>query len=113
MHHRDTESTEKTHATIVDVAETVADVGLELQRAIGLHPRLNSAHEAYAVILEELEEFWSEVMKKSRDRSIDAMRTELIQIAAMACRTIIDLQLDRHPDTPTPPTPTPSINSQL
>ena len=66
----------------------------ELTTAILKHQSMNSAHEAYAVILEELEEFWEEVKKKRENRSPDRMRMELIQIAAMACRTVIDLNLD-------------------
>lgn len=65
----------------------------ELCRAQATHARLNSAHEAYAVILEEVQEFWQEVMKKRQLRDLTAMRKELIQIAAMAGRAAIDLEL--------------------
>jgi hypothetical protein len=68
----------------------------ELIRARKAHPkRLNSPHEAYAIIKEELEEFWDIVKLKSNDPSYDKtfMRDELIQIAAMAIRTILDLKL--------------------
>jgi hypothetical protein len=54
---------------------------------------MNNQHEAYAVILEELEEFWDECKKKPQNRTPVAMRYELIQVAAMAVRTIIDLDL--------------------
>lgn len=69
-------------------------VAAEHERATRLHAPLNSAHEAYAVILEELDEFWDEVRKKRANRSLDAMGTELVQIAAMCCRAYYDLQLD-------------------
>lgn len=65
----------------------------ELVRARKMHKPMNSAHEAYAVILEEVEEYWQEVMKKRADRDAGAMKQELIQIAAMACRAVIDLGL--------------------
>jgi hypothetical protein len=58
-----------------------------------LHGPLASAHEAYAVLVEEMDEFWDEVKKRSENRDKLAMRTELIQIAAMACRAIHDLGL--------------------
>jgi hypothetical protein len=69
------------------------DVAAEVGRAMELHSPMNSAHEAYSVILEELDEFWEEVRKKREERQPDAMRTELVQIAAMAVRAICDLNL--------------------
>lgn len=65
----------------------------ELERARGQHAPLNSAHEAYAVILEELDEFKAEVWKKRSERDPAKMRAELIQIAAMAIRAVEDLGL--------------------
>ena len=52
-----------------------------------------SLHEAYAIILEEVDELWDEVKKKSSNRDPKAVRSELIQIAAMAVRAIYDLDL--------------------
>lgn len=69
------------------------DIVKELDRAMRLHGPMNSAHEAYAVILEEVDELWEEVRKKRDARSRLKMRSELIQIAAMACRAIYDLDL--------------------
>lgn len=63
----------------------------EYYRAEKLHPQFASAHEGYAVIKEEIDEFWDEVKKKSSDRSEANMRTELLQIAAMAMRCAINL----------------------
>lgn len=73
------------------VARKVVD---ELNGAMDKHAPMNSAHEAYAVILEEVEEFWAEVMKRREERDPIAMAMELRQIAAMAMRAIIDLELD-------------------
>jgi len=70
-----------------------AEVIEEVCRAQDLHAPQHSAHESYAVIKEELDEFWAEVMKKREHRSPGAMRKELVQIAAMACRAVIDLRL--------------------
>lgn len=61
----------------------------ELSRATGKYGPMNSAHEAYAVILEELDEFWNEVKKKEPD--LEKMRKELVQVAAMAMRAIHDI----------------------
>lgn len=38
----------------------------ELESSIEKHGHFNSAHEAYAVLLEEVEEFWEEVRKKKK-----------------------------------------------
>ncbi len=72
------------------VERFLAEVGHEVTRASTLHPPQNSLHEGYAVLLEEVDEFWDEVKKKSSKRDHEHIRTELIQIAAMACRTAID-----------------------
>ncbi len=45
-----------------------------------------SSHEAYAVIKEELDEFWQEVKKKSSERNTQRMVSELVQIAAMCLK---------------------------
>ena len=50
-----------------------------------------SLHEAYAVLLEEVEEFW--IVVREKNQSEEAALTELIQIAAMAQRAAEDLQM--------------------
>ena len=70
------------------------DLCAELTRAEKAHAKLNSMHEAYAVILEELDEFWNEVMKKREARDLPKIRQELVQVAAMAWRTARDLGLE-------------------
>lgn len=64
----------------------INDVVAELDRAVGLYGEFNSAHEGYAVILEELDELKEEVWLKQSLRSKDRMRAEAIQIAAMAIK---------------------------
>ena len=66
-------------------------IRLELIRARGLHSEFNSAHEGYAVILEELDELKAEVWKKRQERDRGAMRAEAIQIAAMAVRFALEI----------------------
>ena len=68
-----------------------ADVIDEVTRAVGKHGPMHNAHEAYGIIMEEVAEFFDEVRKQTLDHK--ATRKELIQIAAMACRAIIDLKL--------------------
>lgn len=74
-------------------AEKVAfDVVKELSRAQQKHPTpFNSAHEGYAIILEELDEVKEEVWKGNPNPL--ELRAELVQVAAMAMRMIIDLNL--------------------
>lgn len=75
---------------------TWADLVLaELGRA-AQHPPYASAHEAYAVLLEEVEEFWQEVRKKRQHRDRGNMLKELVQIAAVAQKAAYSLDLLPH-----------------
>lgn len=74
----------------MDSRMVLQDVSLELKRAATMWPPINSVHEGYAVILEEVDEFWDEVKKKQTEHSHEAMYEELVQIAAMAIRTAMD-----------------------
>ncbi len=68
-------------------------VAMELDAARAKHPPQKSLHEGYAVLLEEVDEFWAEVKKKSSERSASRLLEELIQVAAMAVRTAEDVVL--------------------
>lgn len=46
----------------------------------------NSAHEAYAILLEEVDELWDHVRTNQKRRDVEAMYKEAIQVAAMAIR---------------------------
>ena len=63
------------------------EVDAELGRA-AKHPPFNSAHEGYAVILEELDELKAHVWRRQGSRNVPAMRAEAIQVAAMAVKFI-------------------------
>lgn len=66
-------------------------VRAELLRARMKHPRgMNSAHEGYAVLLEEVDEVKDEVFHGKDKRKL---RAELVQVAAMAQRMAEDLGL--------------------
>lgn len=73
----------------------LSEVAAELRRATAKFGPMASPHEAYAVILEELDEFWLAVKVKGISRE-DA-RAELIQTAAMAIRAVIDCYGDLEP----------------
>lgn len=48
-------------------------------------------HEAYAVILEEVDELWTEIKKNQKVYDLDAQRKEAIQVAAMCMRLVTEL----------------------
>ncbi|MFI5140448.1 MAG: hypothetical protein ACHQIM_21695 [Sphingobacteriales bacterium] len=63
----------------------------EYVRASEMFPPFNSAHEGYAVILEELDELKAEVWKNQNNRDAAKMMKEAVHVAAMALRFIVDL----------------------
>lgn len=78
---------------LMDTVDAVlASVRCEIDRARRKHKPFNSLHETYAVILEEMEEFWDEVRRTQNGSTMphDA-RNELIQIAAMAVSAVVDI----------------------
>ncbi len=63
----------------------------ELVKARKNHGRQNSYHEGYCVLLEEVDELWSEVKKKSSNRNhLDTLK-ELVQIASCAQKMAEDV----------------------
>lgn len=70
----------------------VEDVQQQVEKAMTKHTQpIHSAHEGYAVILEELDEVKEEVWKNYPNRP--HLRHELTHVAAMAIRMIYDLGL--------------------
>ena len=61
----------------------INDVAIEIMSARAKWPAFNSAHEGYAVALEEVDELWEHVKCRQSRRDLDAMRKEAIQCAAM------------------------------
>ena len=66
----------------------------EFTSAASKHGPLNSLHEAYSVILEEVDELWEQVKLKQRLRNTANIKTEFRQIAAMALRALVDINLE-------------------
>ncbi len=67
-------------------------VAQELEKARRKHPQgMRSAHEAYGVILEEVDEFW-DLVKAQKPSNADLL-SELKQIATMCQRAAEDLKL--------------------
>ncbi len=74
-----------------DFERAVQMVTGEYLKAINNFPTWNSAHEGYAIILEELDELWRIVKQKQKDRDLDHMKEEASQVAAMAIRFMVDI----------------------
>lgn len=74
----------------LEVTQMVHLMMCELTRATSSHGRFNSAHEGYAVLLEEVDELWDHVKMKPSKRAVGDMKTEAIQVAAMAIRFGVD-----------------------
>lgn len=64
----------------------------ELLRAERHGRQFASLHEAYAVILEELDEVWIICKQKRKDRNAEELRKELIQVAAMAVKALKSME---------------------
>lgn len=67
-------------------------VSNEVLRAKKMFPNnFVNQHEAYAVILEEIDELWDEIKKNQKNYDLDAQRKEATQAAAMLFRFLIEL----------------------
>jgi NTP pyrophosphatase (non-canonical NTP hydrolase) len=77
--------------TTPSLQSILSQIEIEVAGAEAKWPPMNSAHEAYAVLFEEVDELWDEVKINQKDRDPVAMREEAIQVAAMAVRFIRDV----------------------
>ena len=83
-HKRSRSSVTPAGATRTEALELAhLDVRSEVLRARGKFAPFNSAHEGFAVALEEVDELWDHVKMRADRRDLDAMRGEAIQAAAM------------------------------
>ena len=76
-----------------DLATIVEDILAEYDKAIRRFKPFASAHEGYAVILEESDELWAEVKDNKRlpEEYVTALDGEAKQVAAMAIRFMHDV----------------------
>lgn len=70
--------------------ELLNRVSNELNQAIQNYHGFHSAHEGYAVLLEEVDELWDHVKLNQKKRNPNEMKKECVQIAAMAIRFALD-----------------------
>lgn len=73
---------------LLDILRSVSD---EVERAQSIYGAFASGHEAYAVLLEEVDELKAEVWKSPKKRDYAAMEKEAMQVAAMAVRLILEI----------------------
>lgn len=74
---------------IEQLDHALKQVRAEVLRAMEKHKPMNSAHEGYAVIQEEVDELWERV---KRDKGNDLYsRVEALHIAAMGLRYVVDV----------------------
>lgn len=62
------------------------EVHEEIDRATKKYGPINSAHEAYGIIKEEIDEMWDEIKANDNDKA----RQEAVQAAAMCIRLLVD-----------------------
>lgn len=89
---------------MTQLEKIIQDVLAELVRATQGNAPMHSAHEGYAVILEELDELKAHVWSNPKRRDHAAMREEAVQVAAMALRFIFDV-CDTEKPAASPPRP--------
>lgn len=70
----------------VDYYKASYDALKEANEAAANWPPFNSAHEGFAILLEEVEELKQHVFTNQKKRDLGDMRKEAIQVAAMAMR---------------------------
>lgn len=66
-------------------------VDRELTAARANFRDMASAHEAFAILKEEVDELWERVRMKQADRTYEGFEHELVQVAAMAQRFAEDI----------------------
>jgi hypothetical protein len=66
------------------------EITAEVMMAMESWPRFHSAHEGFAVLLEEVDELKEQVWLNQKKRDVQDMRKECVQVAAMAMRIILD-----------------------
>lgn len=74
---------------MIEIKTWLEEIELELYVATEKYGPFASAHEGYAIILEELDELWDAI--KDKDKGIEEFKKEAIQVGAMALRFLVDI----------------------
>ena len=74
------------------LSQAITEISAEVMRAKTMFPTdFHNQHEAYAVILEEIDELWDEIKKNHKKYDLAAQRIEATQAAAMLVRLMVEL----------------------
>lgn len=73
------------------ISEAASEAAAEAVQGFNKWGPMHSAHEAYGVLFEEVDELWAHVKTKQKSRDLGAMRKEAIQVAAMAIRFAVEV----------------------
>ena len=76
----------RSNLQMAQLLHTLEQIKVEVLTAKAKWPGFNSAHEGYAILLEEVDELWEHVRTHQKNRNLAAMRMEAVQVAAMALR---------------------------
>lgn len=83
--------TSPTPFPISDYRQAAVDIVEEILSARKAHGPIASAHEGYAIMLEEMDEVKEHVWMKQKNRDQAKLRKELVQLAAMAVAMIVEI----------------------
>lgn len=85
-----TNKKEKMNEYLIKLQSSFLEIKNEVETAKNKYKNdFNSFHEAYAVILEEVDELWEEIKKKEVDK--DKIKKEAVQVGAMISRLLVEL----------------------
>lgn len=75
------------------VETAFSEIKYEINKAKEKHGdnNFNSRHEAYAVILEEVDELWEEFKKNTKNFDPLLARKEAVQVGAMIVRCMVEI----------------------
>lgn len=76
---------------LIDGQQGIEFIWKEFIKATTKHGNFKSAHEGYAVLLEEMDELKAEVWKRDKDPVL--LQKEAIQVGAMALRFLVDITI--------------------
>lgn len=74
-----------------ELTDALRAVRAELDVAMTNWPPFNSPHEGFAVLHEEFDELKAHVWTRQKNRDLNKMRKEAIQVAAMAVRFAVEV----------------------
>jgi hypothetical protein len=77
--------------TMNGLSHFLVDAEMEAVQSRDDNGPMHSLHEAYAVLLEEVDELWQHVKTNPKRRDAQAIYRELVQIAAVAACTAVEL----------------------